>query len=87
MGQQQQTLESVATLRRIMLVVLVAALMALIMAASAMPAMAKNVKGSDGRPIQSGDINQQTGGASVGHNDKEGSCVRHDGGKTSGLCT
>ena len=41
MGQQQQTMESAAALRRIMLVVLVAALMALTMAASAMPALAK----------------------------------------------
>ncbi len=42
MGQQQQTMESVAALRRIMLVVLVAGLMALMMSVTAAPALAAN---------------------------------------------
>ena len=46
MGQQQQTtMESVVALRRIMLVVLVAAFMALMMTVTAAPALAAN-KGS-----------------------------------------
>ena len=50
MGQQQQTMESVAALRRIMLVVLVATLMALVMAVSAASAFAAPNHGSAANP-------------------------------------
>jgi hypothetical protein len=48
MGQHQQTMESGTALRRIVMVVLVAGLMALLMAASAMPALAKAGDGKYG---------------------------------------
>jgi Spy/CpxP family protein refolding chaperone len=86
--QQQQTMAVGTTLRRMITVVAVAALMVLVMAASAMPAMAKNAKGSDGGPpMESGDITDANGGASVGGHGSGGACVNHDGPKRSGHCT
>ena len=85
--QQQQTMAAGSTLRRMIMVVAVAALMALVMAASAMPGMAKNSKGPDGKPIMSGDITDANGGASVGSHGSGGACVNHDGPKRSGHCT
>jgi hypothetical protein len=87
--QQQQTVAEQAggTLRRMMLIIAVAALMALMMAASAMPAMAKNFKLSDGgAPVFSGDTTGANGGANVIHSSK-GSCVSHDSGEYSVRCT
>ncbi len=67
MGQQQQTVTGSA-LRRILLALLVAALMAATMALSAMPAMAENVKGPDGgRPLSSGDLSAPQRGAAIFH--------------------
>jgi hypothetical protein len=89
MGQQQTMAEQQAggaLMRRILMVILVATLMALLMAASAMPATAKNFKFSDGGPpVLSGDITDKNSGSSVRHNSGE-TCVRHDGGKESGPC-
>ena len=48
MGQQQHTMELVAVLRRIMLVALVAALMALTMAVMSAPPLAANGNFSEG---------------------------------------
>jgi len=69
---QQETVTvagSSSTLRRTILALLVAALMAATMVASASPAIAENLKGPDGkRPIASGDIfGPQHNGASVFH--------------------
>jgi hypothetical protein len=91
MGPQQQTTvaeqQAGGALRRIVMVVAVAALMALVMAASAMPAMAKNFKLSDGgAPLFSGDTTGENGGANVIHSSK-GSCVSHDSGEYSVRCT
>ncbi len=88
MGQQQHTMAAGTTLRRMITVVALAALVALVMAASAMPAMAKNSKGPDGGPpMESGDITDANGGASVGSHGSGGACVNHDGPKLSGHCT
>jgi hypothetical protein len=89
MGQQEMVAEQAANAwRRLVLAVTVAALMAVIMAASAMPAMAKNVKNSGGGPpIESGDITEANGGASVGSRGSGGACVNHDSGKYSVRCT
>ena len=84
---QQTMLEAGSTLRRMITVVALATLMTLIMAASAMPAMAKVVKNSDGRPSETGDTTGANGGGIVvGHGAGE-SCVIHDGSKFSGHCT
>ena len=87
MGQQQHTMVAGTTLRRMITVVAVAVLMALVTAASAMPAMAKNSRGPDGKPIMSGDITDANGGASVESHGSGGACVNHDGPKRSGHCT
>jgi hypothetical protein len=88
MGQQQTMSAASSTLKRMIMVVALAALMALIMAASAMPAMAKNVKNSDGGPpIESGDITDANDGANVGSRGSGGACVNHDGSKSSGHCS
>ena len=88
MGHQQTAAEKATGLRRIVLALTVAVLMAVRMAASAMPAMAKNVKNSNGGPpIESGDITEANGGASVGSHGSGGACVNHDGPKLSGHCT
>jgi hypothetical protein len=89
MGQQQETTVAVgsALMRLTMMVVAVAALIALMMAASTMSAMAKNFKSSDaGPPLFSGDTSDANDGANVIHSPK-GSCVSHDSGKYSVRCT
>jgi hypothetical protein len=84
MGQQQQTMESVAALRRIMLVVLVATLMALMIAANAGPALAKNSGTAGGEPpLYSGSAEGAEGdltvdkGAGVQHCDSGGVIMRN----------
>jgi hypothetical protein len=71
MGQQQTVAEQQAggTLRRIMLVVLVAALMALTMAASAMPALAKGGENFGGHYKGEGD---GYGGSSQSNGSEQG---------------
>ena len=85
MGHQEKAVVG-STLRRMIMVLTLAALMVLVMAASANPAMAKNNKGPDGTPFEAGDTTGANSGASVTIG-TGGSCVNHDGPKYSGRCT
>ena len=73
-------------LRRVILVLTVATLMALMMVASVSPASAKALRlhGDNGQPNFSGDVNNVTSGSSVLHQGSAGSCSRHDNGKKTG---
>ena len=84
MGQQQQETVAGSAWRRVVLVLLVAALMAALMAVSAMPAMAKNSihdgfdTPGDGPPEFSGSTSFDNNGSNVNHHGGGGgSCVDH----------
>ena len=84
MGQQQQTAVAGSALRQVVLVLLVAALVAVTMVASAVPAMAKNSihdgfdNPGDGPPEFSGSTSFDNNGSNVNHHGGGGgSCVDH----------
>jgi len=87
MGHQGMAQRTSGSLRRIALALTIAALMVVMMAASAIPAMAKNSGTTGGGPPNlSGDTADANGGATVIHSPK-GSCVSQDSGKYSVRCT
>jgi hypothetical protein len=81
MGQNEMvTAAGSSTLRHMLLVLLVAALMAAMLVATAIPAMADSQKnGGPGHPITTGDLDGQGRGSDAFHND-DGICVSHVGG-------
>jgi hypothetical protein len=90
MGQQQETVVG-GTLRRLVLALLVAALMAATMAVSAMPAMADNSgEQPSGPPLFTGNNDGGTSGSTVSHRfgGTNSVCVAHRNGHgdTGGDC-
>ncbi len=87
MGQQEtMRVAGSAAVRRIIMVLTVAAVLAVMMVASVSPASAKALRlhGDNGQPNFSGDVNNVTSGSSVLHQGSVGSCSKHDNGKKTG---